>query len=123
MKLTDQQILNAKIALNLHQPNHEHDDCIRMAYEWLDAQTKIKRKRGDDWKHWVQHWCGRHITVDDIKVAAHLHPDVQQDGEKLNISSVKVLPAFNRLIGIDEAYSQNPHMSEDRKRSYRKFEK
>lgn len=123
MTLTDQQILDAKIALNLHQPNHDHNDCIRMAYEWLDAQTKMKRKRDDDWKHWVEHWCGCHITVDDIKVAAHLHPAIQQDGDKLNLSSIKVLPRFSRLDGIGAAYSHTSSMSEDRKMSYRKREK
>jgi len=123
MNLTDQQILDVKIALNLHQPNHEHNDCIRMAYEWLDAQTKMKRKRSDDWKHLVEHWCGHHITSDDIKVAAHLHPAIQQDGDKLNLSSIKVLPRFSRLNGIGEANSHTSSMSEDRKMSYRKREK
>lgn len=123
MTLTDQQISAAKTALKLHEPRHEHNDCIRMAYEWLDAQTKMKRKRSDDWKHLVEHWCGHHITCDDITVAAHLHPAIQQDGDRLNLSSIKILPRFARLDGIGEANSNNSSMSEDRKAGYRKREK
>jgi hypothetical protein len=41
--LTDQQIDAAKAATP-YSPGesrlHEHRDCIRFAYEWLDAQTK-----------------------------------------------------------------------------------
>lgn len=122
MTLTDQQISDAKNALKLEQPHHEHDDCIRMAYEWLDAQTKIQTKRQYDWKHLIEHWCGRHITDDDMRVAAHIHPEVQREGEKLNLGKRLILPNFERLDGIGEAHSQVPVMADYRKRIYAALE-
>ena len=118
MILTHQKILDAKNALKLHKPQHEHDDCIRMAYEWLDAQKAIKTKRSDDWKHLVEYWCGRSITTDDLKIAAHLHPKIERDGDALNIGKRMALPSFERLIGISEAKTQVPRMSNEDKRRY-----
>jgi len=38
MAITAVQIEKAKRATRPQEPHHEHDDCIRIAYEWLDAQ-------------------------------------------------------------------------------------
>lgn len=42
--ITDKQIELAKHKTNYNpdSPYHEHNDSIRIAYEWLDAQKKIK---------------------------------------------------------------------------------
>jgi hypothetical protein len=118
MTLTGQQIADAKKAANLRNPRHEHDDCIRMAYEWLDAQKTTKATRMDDWKHKVEHWCGRHITEDDVLVAALLHPRIEPQGYQLNISQRLVLPSFERLIGIGEAKKHVSRMDDGRKFGY-----
>ena len=123
MPLTDQQILDAKNAINLYQPRHEHDDCIRMAYEWLDAQKKLKSKRSGDWKHLVQYWCGSYISEDDVKIAAHLHPDIQFEGSKVNISRRLVLPKRERLADIGEAYQHFLEMDANRIKAYATHEK
>ncbi|WP_025155096.1 hypothetical protein [Morganella morganii] len=43
--LTDKKIEQAKKTTRYSSRNdilHEHNDCIRIAYEWLDAQKKLK---------------------------------------------------------------------------------
>ena len=122
MRLTDQDIKDAKNAVNLNNPQHEHNDCIRMAYEWLDAQKTVKTKRADDWKHLVEYWCGRYITKDDIKIAAHLHPRIGREKEKLNISNRLTLPRPERLIGVNEAKKHIEHMNEDKQLRYVRIE-
>ena len=123
MALTDQEIMDSKAALKLHNAQHEHNDCIRMAYEWLDAQKTTRTKRSDDWKHLVEFWCGRSITPDDLKIAAHLHPKIERQGDELNIGKRMTLPSFERLIGISEAKTQVPRMSDEDKRRYASREK
>lgn len=118
MSLSDKQIDEAKAEANLPSPRHEHNDCIRMCYEWLSAQKTTKSKRQADWKHFVEDWCGRYVTEDDIKVAALLHPDIERDGAKLNISKRLVLPSFERLSGTGEAKKHRARMDEDYKRIY-----
>ena len=40
--ISDQAIENAKSMIAYSEAaNHEHNDCIRIAYEWLDAQEKL----------------------------------------------------------------------------------
>ena len=122
MPLSDQIIADAK--KNAKHPNrvYEHNDCIRMAYEWLDAQRTIKRQRMGDWKHLVEYWCGRHISDADIEIAALLHPSIQVRIYRrmtiLNVSMRLVLPRGDRLRGISEAFAHVPDMDEDDKRVY-----
>ena len=41
--LTDAEIEAAKgRTAYTAKPHHEHNDCIRMAYQWLDAQNQVK---------------------------------------------------------------------------------
>lgn len=109
-RLTDDQIDRAKISANLRNPIHEHNDCIRMAYEWLDAQNVIKIVREEDWKHIIERWCGRYISDDDVRVAASMHPKISGKHPKYNISSRLVLPSSMRLKGIGESGKQNQIM-------------
>lgn len=41
--ITDEEIESAKQKTAYTLDSHHHD-CIRIAYEWLDAQNKIKSK-------------------------------------------------------------------------------
>jgi len=60
--LTDEQIENGKARVGRQlDGHHEHNDCIRMAYEWLDAQrtTKTIRNTHQPLKHIIEKWSGR----------------------------------------------------------------
>lgn len=104
--LTDKQIDCAKKKLyRLGGTYHEHNDCIRIAYEWLDAQLKTKGliRKHFDLKHIIEAWAGRYVSQDDVELAAFLHPDVRGRYPKYNINSKLVFPSQNRLISINEA--------------------
>lgn len=109
--LTDAQIEHGKT----HAPkdlegHHEHNDCIRMAYEWFDAQTKTKtiRKTYDPLKHIIEKWSGRYVSATDVMVAAWLHPDIKGTYQNFNISSRLTMPSVSRLHGLGEAGKHNP---------------
>lgn len=87
------------------KPHHEHIDCIRIAYEWLDAQVKTKGKNRSarPLKHHIEKWAGRYVSQSDVEVAAHLHPDIYGEYPHFNISSRLIRPSGNRLAGIGEA--------------------
>ena len=89
--------------------HHEHDDCIRIAYEWLDAQKKTKGKIKTRFalKHLIEKWGGRYVSTSDVDVAAHLHPEVEGTYPYFNISSRLTLPSDERLKGIGESFSQD----------------
>lgn len=108
--LTDKQIEHGKLnAPNELGGHHEHNDCIRMAYEWLDAQHKTKtiRKTYNPLKHIIETWSGRYVSASDVTVAAWLHPDIRGTYPHFNISSRLTMPSLARLEGIGEAGSQN----------------
>ena len=109
--LTDQQIDDA-IKAAPHSPGesrlHEHRDCVRFAYEWLDAQTKTKglQKKPYDLKHLIQRWAGRYVSSSDVEVAAHLHPDIRGQYPYCNISSRLTSPSISRISNLGETYTQ-----------------
>ena len=112
--LTADEIARAKTSVRYSLPegHHEHDDCIRIAHEWLDAQKKLKspRKTGArPLKHLIEKWGGRYVSQTDVEVAAHLHADVVGTYPYYNISSRLTEPAQDRLQGIGEAHSQGYH--------------
>jgi hypothetical protein len=86
-------------------PVHEHDDCIRIAYEWLDAQRKLRNPR---WprhhalKHHIERWAGRYVSQNDVEVAAELHPEIRGIYPSYNIGAL-IWPSESRLAGIGEA--------------------
>lgn len=108
--LTDGDIEAAKAATKYSHSNrhHEHADCIRIAYEWLDAQAKTKHptKRPFALKHLIERWAGRYVSQSDVEVAAHMHPQIHGTYPYFNISSRLTQPSKNRLTGIAEAFTQ-----------------
>jgi len=119
--LTAKQIKDAKENLVLKFPAHyEHDDCIRIAYEWLDAQKKTKNPRNvpHDLKHLITRWASRYVSRSDVEVAAYMHPDIIGDYPYYNISSRLTEPNIKRLVNIDQSNSQDQiimHQSTDYK--------
>jgi len=106
MILTDEQIETAKKQTKYtDQPYHEHPDCIRIAYEWLDAQTNIKDEIPVfvSLKGIIRRWGGRYVSQTDVDVAAQLHPRIKGEYPYFNIDARLIRPDRSRLEGIDEA--------------------
>ena len=110
--LTDEQIecgkANVKYSLK-EGGHHEHNDCIRMAYEWLDAQKKTKKTttKTHALKHIIEKWAGRYISTTDVDVAAFLHPEIHGTYPHFNISARLTKPSDSRLNGISDAFTQD----------------
>lgn len=87
------------------KPHHEHDDCIRLAYEWLDAQKTIKSapRKYLPLKHIIEKWAGRYISETDVNVAAAMHSRIQGAYPNFNLSQRLTRPNDRRLEGIGEA--------------------
>lgn len=121
--LTTEQIDAAKkrTKYGLKEQLHQHDDCIRIAYEWLDAQPKTKGvvQRARPLKHLIENWAGRYVSMSDVEVAAELHPDIIGEYPRFNISARLIYPSDGRLSGIDEA-KKHGYKNDDReiKQSY-----
>lgn len=94
---------------------HEHPDCIRIAYEWLDAQKKTKGKttKVNPLKHLIERWGGRYVSTSDVEVAAMMHPDVKGEYPHFNISARLTEPSKKRLSGIGEAFKHDYHAQHD----------
>ncbi|HVJ03301.1 MAG TPA: hypothetical protein VM662_14045 [Sphingomonas sp.] len=110
--LTAQEIATAKAGFRYSQPAdvfHEHDDCIRLAYEWLDAQKTIATSNGKfrPLKHIIEKWAGRYVSQSDVEVAAAMHPRIRGKYPDFNLSARLVLPSDKRLEGIGEALTQD----------------
>jgi hypothetical protein len=125
--ITSEQIAAAK-ARTRHQLNevhHETDDCIRIAYEWLDAQVRTQGfiKRAYPIKHMIENWAGRYVSTSDVEVAAELHSEIKGTYPRFNISSRFTMPSRDRLKDISEAGTQGYKNSEaDVKRIYSRTE-
>ena len=109
--LNSAEIAAAKTAYRYPHPKdilHEHDDCIRMAYEWLDAQNIVAtpNKKYRPLKHIIEKWAGRYISQSDVEVAASMHPRIRGTYPNFNLSARLVLPSDRRLEGIGEALTQ-----------------
>jgi len=108
--LTEEQIAQAKAATRYStgEAHHEHDDCIRIAYEWLDAQNTIISKPTHSYalKHLIEKWGGRYVSQSDVDVAAALHPKISGLYPRFNLSAKLVLPDIRRLDGLNEAFTQ-----------------
>lgn len=110
--LTDEQITAAKKGFRYSQPAdvlHEHNDCIRLAYEWLDAQNvrKTPSKQFRPLKHIIEKWAGRYVSQSDVEVAAAMHPHIRGKYPDFNLSARLVLPSDRRLGAIGEALTQD----------------
>ncbi|WP_341936258.1 hypothetical protein [Marinimicrobium sp. C2-29] len=124
--LTDEEIEAAKSSTdyNLDAQLHEHNDCIRIAYEWLDAQKKIKTipKFGVTSKHLIESWAGRYISQSDVSVAAELHPEVFGKYPRFNISKMLVEPSTSRLEDIAESFKHSNYRETHRPKRYKSQE-
>ena len=120
--LTEAQIEKAKRANPSHLDRyHEHNDCIRLAYEWLDAQSKLRAPRragARPLKHIIEQWAGRYVSQSDVEVAAILHPGLSGTYPYFNISARLVLPHDRRLDAIGEAMTQPKYRERMRETAY-----
>lgn len=122
--LTDEEIEAAKLKVKYSLEEggyHEHPDCIRIAYEWLDAQVKTKgtNKTHRSIKHYVEEWGGRYVSRTDVDVAAFLHPEIKGTYPFFNISNKLTLPSEVRLEMIGEAHA---HQKQPNRGEYGRFE-
>lgn len=108
--LSDKEIEIAKSGTKYSSkpPLHQHNDCIRIAYEWLDAQAKIgsPTKAANPLKHLIERWAGRYVSTNDVEVAACLHPDISGNYPHYNISARLTEPSTDRLSNISESGKQ-----------------
>jgi hypothetical protein len=114
-----------KISYGNKEALHEHDDCVRIAYEWLDAQTTTKgiNRLARPLKHMVEKWGGRYVSQSDVEVAAELHPKIRGTYPYFNISARLIQPSDVRLANIGEAKTQDYKLSErTAKETYAKTE-
>lgn len=108
--LTAQEIDDAKKSTEYTgEAHHEHDDCVRIAYGWLDAQRKIgaPTSKTRPLKHIIEKWGGRYVSQSDVEVAAHIHPEIFGRYPHYNIGAKLVQPLFSRLDGVSEANTQS----------------
>lgn len=121
--ITDKDIELAKqrTDYNSDLPNHEHNDCIRIAYEWLDAQNIISNisSRKYDLKHLIEEWAGRYVSKTDVLVAAEMHPGINGKYPFFNISSRLTEPSLSRLEGIGEAFNHSNYRDGHNPRKYK----
>ena len=77
---------------------HEHNDCIRIACEWLSAQNTTQSRQTPIWglKTLIECWAGRYVSGNDLEVAAHLLGMPFKNGY-IAISKRLVLPCRSRL--------------------------
>ncbi|MFJ5446079.1 hypothetical protein ACIKP9_07550 [Methylobacillus methanolivorans] len=103
-ELSDETISLAKERANYagFVPVHQNNDCIRIAYAWLDAQTKTANLREVpvSQRGLIRSWGGALVMYADIIVAAELHPEIHGTYPNLNLSKELTLPDQARLARI-----------------------
>src|SRR5262245_43201911 len=84
------------------------DDEVRICYASLSAQERTKNCYDVSKTH-VENWSGNYVSHTDLVTAAMvLGLTVEDNGYRLNISSRRVLPDRQRLVGINSvAYYPN----------------
>ncbi|QAR32692.1 hypothetical protein EP073_04495 [Geovibrio thiophilus] len=125
--LTDREINEAKKRTKYIYPDnisHEHNDCIKIAYEWLDAQKKNKSQTTKRFmlKHYIQEWSGKYISTSDVEVAATLHPEINGQYPFYNISSRLTEPSVSRLENIGEPEHSNTNRNKHKSEIYKLHE-
>ena len=104
---------------------HEHNDCVRIAYQWLDAQKKTNSPIPRRWpiKHMIESWAGRYVSMCDVCIASRLHPDIKGKYPRINISQKITIPCSTRLDNIPEANTQLNYKSNSYGYIYKKHER
>jgi len=107
--LTDEQIRVAIEKVKRPESNHEHPDCVRIAYAWLDAQANTKHAQQSmrPLKHIIERWGGRYVSQTDVEAAALLHPRIKGSYPSYNISSRLIEPSDARLAPIGQAFAHD----------------
>jgi hypothetical protein len=124
VRLTDAQIREAIAVCRTSLPHfHEHLDCIRIAYEWLDAQCRTKGRIRSTLpiKHIIERWAGRYVSQTDVEVAAFMHPAICGKYPYFNISSQLTRPNETRLEDIPEAFKHD-YREDFESRTYKRRE-
>jgi hypothetical protein len=123
------EIKNGKIAMsnlkdneiyqNLLKTSCLEEDAILIAYEWLDAQEKIRSINENNiaLKHQIENWASRYVSASDVEVAAALHPNIIGSYQFYNISKKYILPNKNRIKHIPSAFKMSYSLNEDNKKS------
>lgn len=107
--LTDVEIEDGKKRTRYSLPaHHEHADCIRFVYEWLDAQSTVRGKAKGQIaiKLLVEQWAGRYVSTSDVEVAAEMHPRILGSYPNFNLSSKLVSPSKDRISMLGQAFTQ-----------------
>ena len=124
--ISDEEIENAKkkTCYTLTDHSVQHNDCIRIAYEWLDAQKKIKSKIKEQYpiKHMIENWAGRSVSITDVDIASYLHKAISGEYPYYNISSKLTEPFIGRLENIGEAFKHNNYRENHNSSSYSFYE-
>lgn len=127
--LTAEQIADGKRRAKhrtMGDVNHEHDDCIRIAYAWLDAQKTRAAPFTNGphvaLKHLIEKWGGRYVSEADVTVAALLHPKIEGTYPYFNLSLRRTLPSFVRLEGIAQANTMQNYRDRMRREDYAEIE-
>lgn len=111
MTLTNAEIAKAKARTDYSgEVSHEHNDCIRIAYEWLDAQkiVKVAKERDVALNEIITKWGGMPISQADVEVAATLlHPRITGKYPSFNLSVRYMVPNDRRLEGIRKALKKD----------------
>lgn len=112
--LTKEHIQKSKEGMKniYNETYYEHDDCVRIAYEFLSAQPVLsqappRHKRGLFYslKSMIEHWAGRYVSTDDVKLAAKIL-GLKGTYPFYNIPIAKTRPLKSRLTNIKEAFTQ-----------------
>lgn len=108
--ITAGQIAMAKALHTYRNPDdilHEHDDCIRICYEWLSAQKLQKSTQAGpeiaSLRNLIIRWGGSYVSRDDLDIALHFLPSIKVDRYSSNLSKRLTLPSDQRLVGIGQA--------------------
>ena len=120
--LTNEQIEEAKKKTDYSSKvSHGHHDCIRIAYEWLDAQKKVKSIRMcyHPLKHLIEAWGGLYVSQADVEVAATLHPEIRGEYPNFNLSLRLTEPADARLQHIELVFSHKNKMENHNPKAYK----
>jgi hypothetical protein len=118
--ITSEEIEVAKIRLKLLSPRHEHDDCIRIAYEWLVPQRTVNSHgvRAGEIKHLIEVWAMRYISIHDLAVAAEILRTrrATEDGAVSKWAAHPVGPAISRkMVRGCECYNISADLTAPRK--------